>query len=78
MPCGYHHLTQDERCQIYGLKKSGLSHRAIGRELGRHHTAIGREIKQGQRRAWVPLQTGPRQGDGPAPSGVFGGAENDG
>ena len=46
MPCGYHHLTQDERCQIYGLKKSGLSHRAIGRELGRHHTAIGREIKR--------------------------------
>ena len=30
MPRGYHHLTQDERCQIWGLKKSGLSQRDIG------------------------------------------------
>ena len=78
MPCGYHHLTQDERCQIYGLKKSGLSHRAIGRELGRHHTAIGREIKRNSGARGYRYKQGPRQGDGPAPSGVFGGAENDG
>ena len=37
-------LTQEERCQIYGLKKSGLSQRAIALELGRHHTSIAREI----------------------------------
>ena len=46
MPRGYHHLTQDERCQIWGLKKSGLSQRDIGRELGRHHTTIRREMQR--------------------------------
>ncbi len=46
MPRGYHHLIQDERCQIWGLKKSGLSQRDIGRELGRHHTTIRREMQR--------------------------------
>ncbi len=46
MPRGYHHLTQDERCQIWGLKKSGLTQRAIGLELGRDHATISREIQR--------------------------------
>ncbi len=29
MPSGYHHLTHEERCQIYALRKSGLSDPAI-------------------------------------------------
>ena len=58
MPRGYHHLTQEERCQIYGLKKSGFTHRAIGLELGRHHTAIGREIRRNSGEARLPVQAG--------------------
>ena len=40
----YQHLTRDERCQIYALRKTGFSNRAIGRELGRDHATIIREI----------------------------------
>ena len=34
MPEGYHHLTYEERCQIYALMQSGLSQAAIARRLG--------------------------------------------
>lgn len=40
----YHHLTYEQRCQIYALKKRGLSSRAIGRDLQVHHSTICREL----------------------------------
>ncbi len=46
MPEGYRHLTFDERCQIYALRKSGLSNGAIARQLGRHPATISREIRR--------------------------------
>ena len=44
MPEGYHHLTYEERCQIYALMQSGLSQAAIARQLGVHRSTIKREL----------------------------------
>ncbi len=51
MPTGYHHLTHSERCQISALLQSGLSKRAIARELDRDPGTISREVSRtpGQR-----------------------------
>ena len=46
MPKGYHHLTQDERCRIYALRKSGFSNSRIAIELDRSRLTIRREIKR--------------------------------
>ena len=46
MPKGYHHLAQDERCQIYALRKSGFSNSRIAIELDRSRSTISREIKR--------------------------------
>ncbi len=46
MPKGYHHLTYEERCQIYALRKSGLSGLAIARQLGRDRTTVWREVRR--------------------------------
>ena len=46
MPKGYHHLTQEERCQICALRKSGLSQPAIARQLGRDRMTIWRQVLQ--------------------------------
>lgn len=46
MPQGYHHVTQEERCQIYALKSIGMSLRGIARELGRNVTTISKELKR--------------------------------
>ena len=46
MPSGYHHLTTPERCQIYALKASGYSLRAIAREMSRSHSTISRELRR--------------------------------
>ncbi len=43
MPSSYHHLTHEERCQIYALRKSGLSGPATARQLGRDRTTVWRE-----------------------------------
>ncbi len=47
----YHHLTYEQRCQIYALKKSGFSNRAIAHSIGVHHSTIYRELQRnsGQR-----------------------------
>ena len=40
----YAQLTSEERFAIYHLNLYGLSHREIGRRLGRHHSTICREL----------------------------------
>jgi len=42
----YHQLTQEERYQIYALKKAGLSNIGIAKELKRDKSTIGRELKR--------------------------------
>jgi IS30 family transposase len=44
MPEGYHHLTYEERCQIYALMQSGLSQAVIARQLGVHRSTIKRVL----------------------------------
>lgn len=51
MPKGYRHLTYDQRCQIYALKKSGLSQNQIAMFLVVSQSTISKELKNnsGQR-----------------------------
>ena len=44
MPRGYHHLTYDQRCQIYSLKARRDSPSSIARALDVHPSTIGREL----------------------------------
>jgi IS30 family transposase len=46
MPKGYHHVTRDQRCQIYALKSMGFSQRIIAKQLELHSSTISREIKR--------------------------------
>ena len=51
MPKGYHHLTRDQRCQLYVLKDRGDSTGDIAVTLGVHRSALYRELDRntGQR-----------------------------
>ncbi|WP_350339774.1 helix-turn-helix domain-containing protein, partial [Candidatus Rhabdochlamydia sp. W815] len=51
MPKGYHHLTYDQRCQIYILQARGDTASSIATILKVHHSTISRELKRnkGQR-----------------------------
>jgi len=44
MPKLYHHLTQDQRCQIYALKKRGFTQIEIASDLGVTQSTISREL----------------------------------
>src|SRR5664279_2876611 len=44
MPEGYHHLTYEERCEIYALSRSGVSQAAVARQLGVDRSTIKREL----------------------------------
>ena len=46
MTSKYHHLTYEQRCQIYALKKRGDTQSAIARELKVHRSTISRELKR--------------------------------
>lgn len=46
MPQGYHHLTYEERCQIYTLKQRGDSQAQIAVQLGVSRATISREIQR--------------------------------
>ena len=46
MLMGYSHLTQDERCYICSLGKSGLSNSQAALQLERSHSTTGRELKR--------------------------------
>ncbi len=40
----YHHLTQNERCQIYALKKRGFSQSEMAKDMGVSQGTISREL----------------------------------
>ena len=46
MPKPYHHLTDEQRCQIEALKRRRLSNTAIACQLGVDRATVGREIKR--------------------------------
>lgn len=46
MPKGYHHLTRDQRCQLYTLKRRGDSVQRISQEIKVHRSAIYRELRR--------------------------------
>ena len=46
MPKGYHHLTRDQRCQLYTLKGNGESTKNIAVTLEVHRSALYRELKR--------------------------------
>ena len=46
MPKGNHHLTRDQRCQLYTLRKRGDSVQVISNELGVHKSTVYRELKR--------------------------------
>ncbi len=47
MPKGYHHLTYEQRCQIYTLKEtSNKSSTEIAKIIGVHRSSVIREIKR--------------------------------
>jgi IS30 family transposase len=50
MPNNYHHLTNEQRCQIEALKRSRMSNAAIACQLGVDRATIGRELKRNRTR----------------------------
>ena len=44
----YHHLTRDQRCQIYALKTTGMSQKKIAKRLKVDTSTICRELKRNQ------------------------------
>jgi len=46
MPKGYHHLTRDQRCQLYTLKAIGEPISVIANELEVHRSTIYREMNR--------------------------------
>lgn len=42
----YNQLTYEQRCQIFALRRRGVSCRAIGRDLCVHHATISRELRR--------------------------------
>ena len=44
----YQQLTQEQRYQISGLRKAGMSTRAISQEVGVHFSTISRELLRNQ------------------------------
>jgi IS30 family transposase len=42
----YHHLTYEDRCQIYALMKSGISQSEIAKQLGVNRSTIARELRR--------------------------------
>ncbi len=46
MPKGYHHLTRDQRCQLYTLKARGDSVSIIANEIEAHRSTVYRELER--------------------------------
>lgn len=50
MPKGYHHLSYEQRCQIYVLLKRRITQKDIAYELGCSQSTIGREVRRNRGR----------------------------
>jgi len=50
MARGYHHVTRDQRCQIYALRARKCSMRSIAEQLGVNPSTISREIRRNKGR----------------------------
>jgi len=46
MPKLYRHLPQDQRCQIYALRKRGIAQAGIASNLGINQSTISRELSR--------------------------------
>ena len=46
MQNAYHHLTRDQRCQIYALKKRGMAQAKIAMDIGVNQGTISRELSR--------------------------------
>jgi len=46
MPKAYHHLTRDQRCQIYALRQRGFLQREIASDVGVSQSSISREVRR--------------------------------
>jgi transposase, IS30 family len=46
MPRGYHHLTYEQRCQLYALKQRKISQSQIALDLGVSQSTISRELSR--------------------------------
>ena len=44
----YTHITQEERYQIYGLKKAGFNQSNISEIIGRSPSTVSRELKRNE------------------------------
>ncbi len=42
----YHHLTRDQRCQIYALNKRGLTQTEIAVDIGVNQGTVSRELSR--------------------------------
>ena len=73
MPEGYHHLTYEERCQIYALMQSGLSQAAIARQLGVHRSTIKRELDRNTGARSYRFKRAQEKASQKAPQGLRGG-----
>lgn len=56
MPKGYHHLTRDQRCQLYVLNSSGKSTDSSAKVLGVHPSTIYRELSNNKGRKGYAYQ----------------------
>ncbi|CAO4846617.1 MAG: hypothetical protein FADNKDHG_01448 [Holosporales bacterium] len=43
---GYYHLTQEERVQIYALKRQGVTQKKIAETIGKSPSCICKELKR--------------------------------
>ena len=46
MPKLYRHLPQDQRCQIYALRKRGIAQAGIASDLGINQSTSSRELSR--------------------------------
>ena len=71
----YEQLNGEERSELAGLRRLGLSQAEMGRQLGRHRRTVGRELKRhaAPYKGWV---SGGASGAGPGRKAVEKGVES--
>lgn len=56
MSKGYHHLTVEDRCQIYALKKQGIKQKEIAKAIGKSEACISNELRRNKGRRGYRFQ----------------------